>query len=1109
MKNLIHYCALALAITFLATACKEETSPLAHDGLTDQAARQYVTAYTQGMIHEGDPIEFRFVETQDFDPDQIKKAITISPAFEYTIQLDSLKRGFKLLPSGKLKRGQSYELELQLSKLISAKRADKLVSRFKVFQQFISVQREGLLIDETGKSYVQLLVTTSIAENLSKIAALFSYPKNKVVVDNISPTEYTVQLDFNPANGTTHVDWSGESIGAIEKGTIEVWNYDQDKFDVINTYFDRTTNEYKIYFTKILDPKQDGTGLVRLGKEDAEYQIDNNVITVFIKSKANEDVDLHLHRGIKAKDGSTLPFDLQYEVEVAVVKPEVEWLANGTYIPASGKFKLPFRAKALRSVVVSIVGIRSENASRYAAWNNMSGMDQMEMIRFGNLIHKTTYRLDSLTSNNLEEWNEFGLDFTRTFQREKGTIYHIMLSFGPENTVLKCENAGLYDFVKQTIDESWFENRHRHYRYRRYYDYKERDNPCDISYYMSHSNIATNIHCTNVFPIIKKGEREVHVSVKELLESRIAAGAKVDLISLQGLDIASSTVSANGICSFTDLRRQPHAIRISHDKEVSYFNVKAGYENPLTEFDISSNVRDVDNRVFVYTERAVWRPSDTIYLDLMLNRAKFHFEEGQPIVVRLKNPKNVLYKKYVRPVKNGQSIYTFKMPTHLEAPTGYWTASIEVGPLRKSKTLRVETIKPNVVDLEYHFTGESEGWIYNDQVNGDVEVNYLAGYAMRNGTVNASANIMPVYTPFGKFKDYVFHPLSRPKPVRDVQLWKVSTDQEGKSKFSFSNDFKQYKGVSKIAIDTKIDLPGGGLNTETESKLVSPFTSYVGIQKSKGRGWRGSYRYGETPRIEVIRISQRGEELKEDTTVEIELYKYTNDWWYDRYRLTRNHRSHSSWRYEKVWAKTLDLKNGKGIYTHDTEANESGMYMLRVKDPTSGHVSEYRFHSVVTADYAVQSNPMFIDLQLEKEHYKANETVELKLPQMGDAKAPHQHRTRRAGTTALLARPLQRPRADARTRRLVSQCLHPRQHCAKLRPTRQRPPDADVHGQKNQGRTTSKTHRTPGQSRRKDRTQQNIYNGGVRTQRTTHGIHRSPGRQGPAQPHRDSLHPTR
>jgi uncharacterized protein YfaS (alpha-2-macroglobulin family) len=981
MKNLTSALQILLVLSLLFVSCKEEAP------ITDVVARNYISAYTQGMINESDPIEFRFVSPQKLDSAALYKSIKVNPTFEYTVQLDKADRGFKIIPKGKLTRGGAYEVELLLSDILNLPDSKRLVSSFRVHEQFVSVEREGMVIDDQNKSYVRINVTTALPETKETIAKIFKVNQSRLKVEFISEKEFGVNLTFNAANGKEKIEWTGESLSAKEKGTIEVWSYDQDEFNVVNTNFNRELNEYTVYFTKLLDENQDAKGLIQLGKKDAEYRINNNSITVLIKSKANQDVDLSISRGIKAKDGSVLPLALSYEVEVAVVKPELEWLADGVYIPASGAFKVPFRAKALRSVVVSVIGIRSENASRYAAWNNMSYMDQMEMVRFGNLVYKSTYKLDSLTSNNLEGWNEFGIDFTNAFQREKGTIYHIQLSYGPSNTILNCENKDVYDFEKETVDKSWFEDRNRYYDYYDYYDYHNSSDPCSVSYYLNRTNISRNVHCTNVFPIIKKEEGGMKVAVKELLENNPASGAAVDLISLQGLDIASSTVSSNGVASFDNLKQKTQAVRISYAGEVSYFNVIDGEENQLTEFDINSNVSDVDNRVFVYADRDVWRPSDTIYLNVMLNRAKFQFAEGLPIVVRLRNPKNVLYKKYILRIKDGQSIYAFKMPTHLEAPTGYWRADIEVGPLRTRKTLRVETIKPNVVDLEYAFENGDKNWIYNNTVEGEVSVNYLAGYAMRKGVVNASANIFPVYAPFKEYKNFTFQPLKRPTGTKDIGLWSVNTDNDGKAQFSYNQDFKQYTSVSRIVIDSKIDLPGGGLNTETESKLVSPFASYVGIERARGRGWGGSYRYGETPAMDIVRLDQKGKLLEKNGTVKATLLKYEKDWWYDRYRLSRGHNHHSNWTYKEVWKKEIAIKNGKASYDHDTNANESGMYKLIIEDMESGHISEYQFHSVVTTSYSVQSNPMFIDLELEKDEFDVGETMELKLPAIKDSRA--------------------------------------------------------------------------------------------------------------------------
>ena len=637
MKNLPRLTLIFLFLSLIVFSCKNSDST-SGKVLTNSEARNYFSAYTQGMIHENDNIEFRLLEPLSLDSNAIKDAIKLIPSFDYRIQLREDQKGFIIHPKQNLERGMEYTVKIQVNKILPIKDKKILISELKVFEQFIDIQREGLILNPDNKSYVRVQVNTSIAEKEENIKPLFDYDPNKIEVEQISDKEYLVDLSFDPQDGKKKIAWSGNSISSKEEGVIDIWSFDKDEFNVINTYFNRNTNEYQVYFTKILDQNQDAKGLIRIGKEVAEYQIYNNQLTVQIKTKTKQDMDLTISQGLLAKDGSKLPLNLKYKIEIAMVKPELEWITNGTYIPHTGEFKLPFKAKALKSVVATVVGIPSINASRFVAWNSMSYMDQIEMIRFGQLIHKSTYDLDDLTSNNLENWNEFGIDFTEAFQREKGMIYYIELSFGPSNTLLACDDPELYDFEQKTIDDSWFDDRNRYYRYYGYYDYREQNNPCHSAYYLSRPNITTMIHCTNVFPIIKKGEKQVHVAVKELLDSDNASGAQVDLINLQGSEIASEKVSNNGVCSFTNLNRDAKALRITYEGEVSYFNLQDGSENPITEFDVSSNVRDVDNKIFVYSERDVRRPGDTIFLNIMLNRAKFHFEKDLPIVVRLKKP---------------------------------------------------------------------------------------------------------------------------------------------------------------------------------------------------------------------------------------------------------------------------------------------------------------------------------------------------------------------------------------------------------------------------------------------------------------------------------------
>ncbi len=942
-------------------------------------------AYTDGMIKDTDQLEYRFLNNVNINQDKIESSITVTPQFAYTTTYDDKKKILIIQPKDALKRNTAYTVTLDLDAIIKSKSPGKLISQLKTFAQDINVEKKGTILNEDTESTLQLNLELAIEESEEKIKQIFDYPADKISVENKGNGIYYLEVLFESSIGPKKLKWDAKNIEVDKKGTVQ-WDYLSKEFEVSNTYYNREENHYEIYFSKFLDAKQDAQGLIQVGNKDAKYKIFNNSITVYLGNITSNNVNLTINKGLKSKAGDKLAQSLNYQIEAKIVLPEVRFVENGVYIPHSGIFKIPFKAKGLDSILVSIVGIKSDNATHYSVWNDMSYMDEMEMLRFGKLVHQKSYPLIGGKSSK-SDWNEYGIDMTSTFQREKGTIYYIRLDILPSHTILDCNDSILDDYELDLLSSKWFNDRSQQYRYYRYFNYEDRRNPCKIAYYFSQGVKSKTVHCTNIFPIIKKAGQDIHVAAKDLLENKLANGATVDLIDLQGYDIESKTIQNSGTVTFKDLDTSPQAIRVNYQGEVSYFSIRQGKENQLTEFDISSDVKDVDNKIFVYTERDVWRPSDTIYMDIMLNRSKSAFPDGLPIVVKLKNPKGVMYERYIQNIDDEKSIYSFAMPTHLEAKTGYWSAEITVGPLKKNKSLRVETIKPNDVELEYNFEDQEGEWIYNNKLKGKINVQYLTGFPMRDGKVQSAANVKAVYTPFDKYKNYSLLPRKVPQPIRDLKLSSINTSQDGTATFISNHDFKSCKGVCKVTIDSKISLPGGGLNTETESLIISPYSSYVGIEKSTGSGWRGSYAYGETPSMEIVNLDGKGNLSDQNQEVKIEVLKYTKDWWYDRYRLNRNHRSHSNYRYETVKETKLSLRNGQTTYTHDDPGYESGMYLVRVTDPKSGHQAEHTFHYVADANYTVDSDPAFINLSLEKTTYRIDETVNIKLPKIQDAQA--------------------------------------------------------------------------------------------------------------------------
>ena len=334
-----------------------------------------------------------------------------------------------------------------------------------------------------------------------------------------------------------------------------------------------------------------------------------------------------------------------------------------------------------------------------------------------------------------------------------------------------------------------------------------------------------------------------------------------------------------------------------------------------------------------------------------------------------------------------QGIYSFTLGTSLESPTGFWRAEIKVGPHTKTKTIRVETIRPNVVDIQFDLKNSEKDWVYSDKFEGDLKVDYLAGYPLKGGKVQVASNIRVLSSPFPKFKRYRFLPIKDYTSRKEDAFLTATTNSEGSAAFNVAHKFRVMEGASHLLLDCKIDLPGGGLNTMTRSFMVSPYKRYVGIQEARGRGWRGSFRYDEVPDLHLVHVDQKGERLKGKSKVKIIVYKYIKDWWYDRYRLHRDHNYHAGARKEIMYDAFVEFVDGEYSFTHDSDRWGSGSFLIVAEDKETNHRSEYRYHKVNSQSYAADLNPQILQLVTDKDSYETGETMKIEMPVLPEAKA--------------------------------------------------------------------------------------------------------------------------
>ena len=174
----------------------------------------------------------------------------------------------------------------------------------------------------------------------------------------------------------------------------------------------------------------------------------------------------------------------------------------------------------------------------------------------------------------------------------------------------------------------------------------------------------------------------------------------------------------------------------------------------LSRFDVAGQTIRKGLKGYIYGERGVWRPGDTLFVSFILEDREHMLPEKHPVVFELSNPHGQLVKR-VASTSGVNNVYLFKVPTNEDAPTGNWMARFLVGGTSFTKSLRVETVKPNRLKINMDF-GTDKLSVLQPYVKAKMEVKWLHGAVAKNLKANVTATLTSIPTKFPKYSEYSF-----------------------------------------------------------------------------------------------------------------------------------------------------------------------------------------------------------------------------------------------------------------------------------------------------------------------------------------------------------------
>lgn len=908
-------------------------------------------------------------------------------------------RTIAFVPEGKLKQDTAYEFTLDLEKLIPdvPKELQKFNFGVKTLKQQFNIYTQALRSYSRDYQYLEGQLRSADKldlESAKKLVGASQKGKAVPVKFDASVTSGTL-LQFKidsirrfEEDSELVVSWNGNEMGIESAGQSTLKIPGKSNFSILDVTVESGADQIVlINFSDPLKKEQNFKGLVVLeGEQSPKYDIDGNVLKVYPSKEITGSVSLNVYEGIESVDGYRLKTNLVEEIAFEQIKPEVRLLSNGSILPSSNNLKINFETVNLKAVHVSVLRIFENNVFQFLQDNNLNG--NYNLKRVARPIATKVIDLQGQLSLPNGKWTAHALDLKSLITPEPGAIYRVEFNIKPSYSLYKCETTNFdsdrdkeddYDGDMENSNWDGVETYYGNY----YYDYNwnERENPCNTSYYYD-KTVGTNILASDIGLTIKRGiDKSYFIAVNDIISTGPIPGAKVTFYNYQQQVLGTVVTNQEGT-AFYDSENLAYFAMVENQGQKAYVKLNDGNALSVSKFKVDGAVLQKGMKGFIFGERGVWRPGDSIYLSFMLNDNANALPEDHPVKLELLDPYNKVVHREVK-TRSLNNFYSFELSSDENAPTGNWVVRISVGGATFTKTIKIETIKPNRLKIRTDFPEEVLSG--NTPIKGTMEVAWLHGAVAKNLKADITAKFKVQHTEFKNFPGYVFDDPTRAFTMEDQVVFNGRIDGEGKASFSMDPKFtSKAPGMLSVAFVTKVYENGGDFSTDVFTKPFSPYSTYVGLNVPKGDEARGMLLTDVPHNFEVVTVDEKGN-AKPTDNLKVTIYKINWRWWWETSQ--DNLSSFSSDRYqEKVFEKTINTaSNGKGSFQFELKYPDWGRYLVRVEDPKGMHATAQTIYMDWPgwAGKSRKTDPSAATMLLfstDKETYNVGETATVTFP---------------------------------------------------------------------------------------------------------------------------------
>ncbi|TAL64831.1 MAG: hypothetical protein EPN88_10440 [Bacteroidetes bacterium] len=967
----------------------------------DKGFSEYILGYTSGIIPANSAIEIRF--TPEFAAKANKSASGLF-VFEPAIKGKTEWKGETTLlftPSRLLDPGRTYSGGLNLNKLSEVK------ERLKVFPLRIQTLKKDFRVSigtlectsAEGNSYIlngEIVTADFIkpAETESYIQAKLGRKKmeinwdhsvnliHKFTVTGIDRTDKVLELTLA---------WDGSPAGVKQKGSSSINIPPSGDFSILDIItVPGESQRIDILFSDPVDASQEIDGLIHLKPSmETTTNINSNIISIFPAGRLQGKVDLNVESSIRNNKGATLSSSFLKQLDFTSVNPGIILEGNGVILPSSQNLIFPFKAANLKAVDLKIIRIFDNNIPYFLQENDINGSNSVK--QFGRPVYSG--RVDLITGSGINSgaWNLYTIDLADYIDVEPGVLYKVDLGMKKSYSLFPCsgtsEDSKYEEMLQQSEEqsrESWddpenyYDDSSDEIYYNFGFDWEDRNNPCKDAFYSPDKRVSRNVLASNLGLIAKKGDDNIlHVMVNDLLSAMPVNEVAIDIYDYQMQLIVSGNTNQDGAVALF-CERKPFLVIAKKDKDRNYLKTNDGSSLSLSSFDVAGNKPENGIKAFIYGERDVWRPGDSIFLSIFIKDMKSDLPPGHPVQFELINPLEQRVDNQVQK-PGGSNLMVFKSKAARDAATGNYKAQFRIGGATFTKRVRIETVKPNRLKINLNFPGEILGGS-NAVTRGTLNVKWMNGAIAKNLKTSVEYILKQTKTEFEKYPQYNFDDPATQFYSETVNIFDNVIDENGNASFTFDPGKEiNAPGMLNAVFTAKASEPGGDESITQATYKYAPYPVFAGINFPGLKGKSRMLFTDADNEVKIVTVDEKGKPVRSE--VELTVYKISYRWWWES-----DQEDLASWVsndiYKPVIKKTITTTGGEGSFTFNIDKKEWGRYLIRATTP-AGHSTG----KIVLIDWPWEygmkgktEGATLLAINTDKEKYNPGDEIKLSFP---------------------------------------------------------------------------------------------------------------------------------